>query len=1183
MTCLKRLLLVLACCAAFSSNPAGAQSDAPPVITANAYHSRTHALVFSHDEKRVVTAGGDGTIKVWETATGRLIRTLEGHTQAVSSVAVTTDNRIVSISQDQTMNVWDSATGRILRSVKCCAGEMKSFSVFSDLVLTRNEQTAYTHVIGGIIRWNFPAGTVERKYPLFLIESFALSPDEKHFAIVQVGKTTRTSAAHDVRLVSIATGKTVWSVPNAHEGGVYRMAFSPDGRFIATTDPYRKITKIWDASNGRLVRSLNHNGSAHAHAVFSPNGQWIATSDSDGIKLWDVATGRLVRTSDPSPGKPGILKAQYILRFNRDSTVLASIDLQSRLKTTLVETGELRVGSKEDFYQPHSLSSVEARSDGEWIVAGSTGKFSLWDIKTGQMARSVELARTFVQKNFMVNGADRTLLVTYDFEKVTATVSELDSGRAIHELEIAAKKSEITLAETAASRDGQWMAAISGDDKASIKIWDAVSGRLHRTLAIRPNRVLVPKLAFTGDGRLLISTGHDECEILVWDVREGRLRTKIPQRNVNGWCYQYDASHSAISRDGRWIVNSYTERNEDFYRDGDRAIIALWDADSGKLVHGFRANVSNRPGAIAISSDSRLVAASVQESSRINIWDLRTARLLRVLEGNSGDAQAIAFSLDGRYLIAGNKNNTTTTWDVESGTKLVTSLQTGDGEWVTVTPEGFFAASEKGAELLHVVRGFETTGLEQLFQPLYRPDLVREKLAGDPRGLVREAAARLDLDKVLASGDAPRVRLVAPANRASIAADRADAEIELSETGGGIGRAEWRVNGVTVGVDEAAAATPGQPLRLTRRLALEEGENDIEVVAYNRQNLVASVPARANVTATAPASAGKPRMFVLAVGLNEYENPDIRLKYAVPDATALAQALSKAGEGLYDTVNVSLLTDADVRRERLDETFKKLAGEIQPNDVFVFFIGGHGKTLNGRYYFIPQDFKLGDETSIIEQGIAQEEWQRWFASIAARKSILLFDTCESGSLAEEGAETRALERSAASERLVRATGRNILTATSDTSDAFEGYRGHGLFTYNLLDAIGAADGNGNGTVEVPELAAYVHAQVSALSEKVFGKRQVPQVRVVGGYPVARSLRVVEGGPAEIAIPQSPTHQVAAAAADLVVAPVSGSRRVRKLDQKTPVTLVRSEAGWTLVAREGRPLGYVATRDLSPLQ
>ena len=63
-----------------------------------------------------------------------------------------------------------------------------------------------------------------------------------------------------------------------------------------------------------------------------------------------------------------------------------------------------------------------------------------------------------------------------------------------------------------------------------------------------------------------------------------------------------------------------------------------------------------------------------------------------------------------------------------------------DGEWVTLTAEGF-TGSEKGISRLNVLRGREAFAIDQFYQALYRPDLVREKIAGDPRGLVRAAAA----------------------------------------------------------------------------------------------------------------------------------------------------------------------------------------------------------------------------------------------------------------------------------------------------------------------------------------------------------------------------------------------------------------------------------------------------------
>lgn len=116
----------------------------------------------------------------------------------------------------------------------------------------------------------------------------------------------------------------------------------------------------------------------------------------------------------------------------------------------------------------------------------------------------------------------------------------------------------------------------------------------------------------------------------------------------------------------------------------------------------------------------------------------------------------------------------------------------------------------------------------------------------------REAAAKLDLNKVLASGPAPRVAFITPA--ASVGSDDVSVEAEIIEhVGGGIGRIEWRINGVMLGVESRAIkrVTVDSPLPaasraiiVKRTLALEPGENRIEVVAYNGRDLIASDPAQ---------------------------------------------------------------------------------------------------------------------------------------------------------------------------------------------------------------------------------------------------------------------------------------------------------------------------------------------------
>ena len=376
----------------------------------------------------------------------------------------------------------------------------------------------------------------------------------------------------------------------------------------------------------------------------------------------------------------------------------------------------------------------------------------------------------------------------------------------------------------------------------------------------------------------------------------------------------------------------------------------------------------------------------------------------------------------------------------------------------------------------------------------------------------------------------------------------------------------------------------------TQTIALDPGENTIEVVAYNAAGLISSVPARTKIKWTGTQPSAPPKLHVLAVGINAYFTGRLKLKLAVADATALTAALSQAGSDktLYDEVDVTRVLDADATAANLDKVFADLATKIRPRDVFVFFAAGHGATRDGRYYFIPQDFRYDTEASIPERAIGQDRWQAWFAKIPARKSILMFDTCESGTLTggpELAFNTRGgLEQMAAVGRLIQATGRSVLTASTGDQPAREGFRGHGVFTYAVLDALARGDRNGNGLVELTELAGHVTAIVPEITVKTWGVRQVPQMSLQGSdFPLTKQLASLAPAPGEeIIISTKATHVVVEAVKVFANAGGAGTV-VQELAPFTLVTLVKTERGWVLIAKNGTKLGYVAEASLKPVQ
>jgi WD40 repeat protein len=1033
-----------------------AQEHAKIEIVPNIPHSLgILSAAVARDGRRLLSGSQDKTVKLWHAATGRLLRTFEGHSNAVTSVAFSPDGaRLLSGSRDNTLKLWDAASGQLIRSwaAQRLGVTAVAFSPDGRYLLSAGADPA-GRMDNCVKLWDAQSGQLVRVFGAYA--TYAPEGTKWHGSVQDGHTDSVTSVAFSpdgTRLVSGSDDKTVkhWDVASGkllrtlagHSDRVKSVAFSPDGSRLLSGGSQDGDLRLWDAASGRLLHTFTGHELPVEVVAFLPSGKHLLTGGDPALKLWDAGSGQLLRTL---AGTSGSVEA---VAFSPDGTGLLSGGGDHILKLWDAASGRL---VRTFAGHAHWLRSVAFSPDGTRLLSGSDDRtLKLWDAASGQVIHTLS-HRSPIQS--VAISPDGTRLLSASAK--TINLWDASSGQPIRSFE--AHSSSVK--SVAFSPDGTRLLTganigFSGDQ--TLKLWDTPTGQLIHALVALPDGVNA--VAFSPDGTRLLSGGYLEKTLKLWDAASGQVFASF-------------TGHSGP-------IDAVT-----FSPDGQRLLSGSWD-------------------------------------KTLKLWDAASGQMIRTFEGHSGWVKSVAFSPDGTRILSGSSDSTARIWSAASGHHLASLSGSSDGGWLTITPEGFFDASTKGAGILTIVRGLELTTIDQVHQSLFNPDLVRESLAGDPNGEVRDAAKVINLGKVLGSGPAPNVVITSPADGGQSVSDLATVGARIEDRGKGIGRIEWRINGITAAVSaRPAGGAPAYTIK--QQLALDAGDNVVEVVAYNASNLLASPPARTTIRFTAPADRREPKLHILAIGINVYVDKGwtppgaaplafAPLSLAVKDAEAFAASMKKAVTGLYGDVRITLALDTQATRDNLEKLIGKISAEVHPRDSFILFAAGHGTSENGRFYFIPQDYQ-GGPGHLAQRAIGQDRLQDWLANrIKAKRAIILLDTCESGALVAGHARSRAdaPASEAAVGRLHEATGRPVLTAAAAGQFAHEGLIGetgerHGVFTWALLDALRKGDANGNGTIELSELVRHVQSMVPKIAAELGGAGRAATSEPVFGNQTAR--------------------------------------------------------------------------------
>jgi WD40 repeat protein/DNA-binding SARP family transcriptional activator len=512
-----------------------------------------------------------------------------------------------------------------------------------------------------------------------------------------------------------------------HAGEVSAVAFSPDGKLLATAG--RDTTaKIWDAATGAELVTLRGHSQSIDDIAFSPDGKILATASGDKtVKLWDVESWKELRTLDASDNI-------WIVSFSADGKLLAAggeqtasvwdVDTGQLLLTFEGQTGPVAFGpvgnqlatvsnddttkiwnveTGEEILSLDYVANILAFSpDGKRLATANT-ELKVWDVTTGEELVSATGFTAIVRgiafnpdgSQIATGGQDGTL-VLWDSQTGERLFALTGHAGAINDVAFSPRC--VAPPEALFAWCGVWLATASRDGTA--KVWD---------VSPAGSRELITMPGFSGGfldethlytARYIDPGEYKKVEIQTWIVLPdgtsnrvsdtifdhptstvngvmsadgARLATRMSDNTVKVWDIKTGEELSTLIIDPTEIVMAQAlNSNGTQVVTGDMdGTVKVWDVATGKVLLTFMGNVGSIYGVVAFSPDGTRIATGGDDGT-VRIWDATTGKEVLTLAGHTLPIFAISFSADGKRIATAGMDQAARVWDAASGENLFT-------------------------------------------------------------------------------------------------------------------------------------------------------------------------------------------------------------------------------------------------------------------------------------------------------------------------------------------------------------------------------------------------------------------------------------------------------------------------------------------------------------------------------
>ncbi|MFH1136368.1 MAG: protein kinase [Pseudomonadota bacterium] len=623
-------------------------------------------VAFSRDQKTALAGGDDQRLRIWDLATGKLVKVLESPC-GIRALALSRDGRVAVSgggdfsTKDFRLAVWDLSQGRIIKFLEGHQKGVGALDLDADgrVAVSAGDDRA-------IMLWDLDEGKrlASMSNNKSALLSVRLTLGGSKVISGDADGAIRIWDAHRSRALGVLAG---------HQGLVTSLSLSPDGRFVLSGGSDRTV-KYWDLAGRQLKMTLTgHHDEISSVRLFQTGRHAVSAGLDRTIRLWDLETGRCLRTlegheswvrsMDLSPdGKlalsGGLDRTLRLWRVDpQGETIKAPMFIAMVSSSEVAHTaGSLYENSltgakgaleKNDF-KTAAEKIREARSQAGF--ARGAEALTLWAKLYGRLPKT-GFAGGWEERSLSGSSSDveavainRTgdLIASGSADR-TAALWNSKTGERLARL----KNLEGDVKTVCFSPDGRLVLAGGGDGAA--RLWSSTSAELVAVMEKTGKRILCS--AFSPDGRLIF-TGGEDGKIHVWDWAAKTLKMVLAGSRT-------PVNVLRPTPDGRSLVAA----SGDFT--GEDNLVRLWDLSSQKVVlamTGHQRSVNTLdliPG--------RREALSGGSDGTFRLWDLTSGREMKTIPSGRGAVQSLSVSGDGLYFLAGFFDNSLGLWELAAG------------------------------------------------------------------------------------------------------------------------------------------------------------------------------------------------------------------------------------------------------------------------------------------------------------------------------------------------------------------------------------------------------------------------------------------------------------------------------------------------------------------------------------